>query len=46
MINEIQNNICLVLAKVNNLPLYGVPDDDIQAIRERLYRILDQCEEG
>ena len=40
MINEIQNNVCIVLAKVNDLPLYGVPDDEIMAIRERLYSIL------
>ncbi|WP_156097797.1 MULTISPECIES: hypothetical protein [Thermoactinomyces] len=44
MINEIQNNVCIVLAKVNDLPLYGVPDDEIMAIRERLYSILDRCE--
>lgn len=38
------NDVCDVLYMINDLPLYGVPDDDIQEIRKRLYNILDYLE--
>jgi hypothetical protein len=42
--HKVLNDICKVLNKVNDLPLYGVPDDDIQDIRKGLYNILDYIE--
>jgi len=41
---EAFNDVCKVLNKINDLPLYGVPDDDIQYIRKKLYDIMDHLE--
>ncbi|MBH8606006.1 hypothetical protein [Thermoactinomyces sp. CICC 10521] len=41
---NIQAGVCRVVAKLNDLCFYGVPENDINEIRATLYSILDHLD--
>jgi hypothetical protein len=42
--SKIQSDVCKLLTKLNDFPLYGIPESDVDEIRATLYHILDQLD--
>lgn len=41
---NIQNDVCKLLAKLNDFTVYDIPESDVNEIRATLYHILDQLD--